>query len=116
MVDLQHRAQLTLPVSFEVITDFCRRHRIRSMALFGSVLRNDYRPDSDVDVLVSFEPDARRSLFELARIENELSAMFGRDVDLIEREDIEASPNYIRRRSILDSAVTLFSTEAAHAT
>jgi len=115
MIDTQQRTPVTLPVTLEEIAAFCQRHSMRSLALFGSVLRNDFRPDSDVDILVSFKPDARPSLFDLTKIEVELSTMFGRDVDMVEREDIETSPNYIRRRNILDSAVTIFSTEATHA-
>jgi len=64
------------------VADFCRRNRIRRLAFFGSVLRPDFRPDSDVDVLVEFEPGARVGLIRLAGIEMELSAVLGRKVDL----------------------------------
>jgi uncharacterized protein len=64
------------------IADFCGRHHIRWLALFGSVLRDDFRPDSDVDVLLEFEPEHRYTYFTLARIENELSSLIGRRVDL----------------------------------
>jgi predicted nucleotidyltransferase len=64
------------------IADFCRKHRIRRLALFGSILRDDFRPESDVDVLVEFEPDARVGLITLAGIEIELGDMLGRKVDL----------------------------------
>lgn len=64
------------------VADFCRRHQVRRLALFGSVLRDDFRPDSDVDVLVEFEPDSRAGLFELARMEAELAELVGRKVDL----------------------------------
>lgn len=63
------------------IADFCRRNRIRRLALFGSVLRDDFRPDSDVDILVEFEPDARIGLRFFA-LEEELSEILGRKVDL----------------------------------
>lgn len=63
------------------IAAFCRRHRIRRLALFGSVLRNDFTSDSDVDVLVEFEPDARTGLAFFA-MQDELSAILGRSVDL----------------------------------
>ena len=68
-----------------------------------SVLRDDFRPDSDVDVLVSFTPDARWGLFDLVHMEDELAAILGRKVDLVEREAVERSENYIRRRHILES-------------
>lgn len=64
------------------IADFCRKHHIRRLSLFGSVLRADFTPDSDVDVLVEFEPAARVGLIRLAGIEQELSGLLGRKVDL----------------------------------
>ena len=71
-----------LPISDQALAAFCRRNGIRRLALFGSILRNDFRPDSDVDVLVEFEPDAVVGLFGMARIERELSSLIGRKVDL----------------------------------
>lgn len=73
----------TLALSKDAIADFCRRHHIRKLALFGSILRDDFRPDSDIDVLVEFEPGNVPGLFGLARMERELSAIFGdRPVDI----------------------------------
>ena len=71
------------------LADFCRRHRIRHLGLFGSVLRDDFRPDSDVDVLVEFEPGAPVSLFTLADIQDELAALLGRPVDLVPRDGLK---------------------------
>ncbi|MBP1775997.1 MAG: putative nucleotidyltransferase [candidate division NC10 bacterium] len=82
------------------IAEFCTRWRIREFSLFGSVLREDFRPDSDVDVLVTFHPDARWSLFDFVDMQEELKALFGRDVDLVEAEGLR---NPFRRRSILQS-------------
>jgi len=82
------------------IAEFCTRWRIREVSLFGSVLREDFRPDSDVDVLVTFHPDARWSLFDFVDMQEELKALFGRDVDLVEAEGLR---NPFRRRSILRS-------------
>lgn len=92
----------------ERIAEFCQRHRVQKLSLFGSALREDFRPDSDVDVLVSFTEDARYSLFDLAAMEEELASILGRKVDLVEREAIEQSENYIRRRHILQSEVPLY--------
>ena len=78
------------------------------MALFGSVLCEDFRPDSDVDVLVSFAKDAHYTLLDLARMEGELEKIFGRKVDLVELSAVEKSRNYIRRKSILASAETIY--------
>jgi len=79
---------------------FCRRHHIRRLALFGSVLRPDFRPDSDVDVLVEFQPGHSVGLIRLAGIERELSELLGRAVDL--RTPADLSPYF--RQQVLDSA------------
>jgi len=85
------------------IVEFCRRHSIRRLDLFGSVLRDDFRPDSDIDVLVEFEPDHEPGLFQYSTMEQELEGILGRKVDLVERESVEDSENYIRRQHILKS-------------
>ncbi len=74
------------------VADFCRRHHIRRLALFGSVLRDDFAPTSDVDVLVEFEPDRRVGLIRLAGIERELSDLLGRKVDI--RTPADLSPYF----------------------
>jgi hypothetical protein len=74
---------------------FCRQHHIRRLALFGSVLRPDFGPESDVDVLVEFEPGHVPGLLGMARLERELSAIYGRKVDLRTPEDLS---RYFRQR------------------
>ena len=71
-----------IEVSPESIAEFCRQRNIRWLALFGSVLRDDFRPESDVDVLIEFEPEQRYTYFTLAQIEDDLSRLLGRKVDL----------------------------------
>lgn len=99
---------MSIPRSLELIgpevAAFCRRWQVRELAVFGSALREDFRPDSDVDVLVTFEPDANWGLLELTTMESELTALLGRRVDLVSRRAIERSGNWIRRQAILDSA------------
>jgi predicted nucleotidyltransferase len=80
------------------IAEFCERWQIKELALFGSTLREDFRPDSDVDVLVVFEDNAPWGLFDLMRAEEELEHMFGRKVDLVEKNTIR---NPFRRQHIL---------------
>ena len=87
---------------------FCERWLISELALFGSVLRDDFGPESDVDVLVSFLPAAEHGLLDMVRMEEELSQLLGRKVDLVNRRGIERSRNYIRRRAILDSAEVIY--------
>ncbi len=84
----------------ERLADFCRRHHIRKLSLFGSVLREDFRPDSDIDVLVEFEPDYVVGLIRLAGMELELSALLGRKVDM--RTPAELSRYF--RQEVVDSA------------
>ena len=86
------------------ISDFCRRWKIKELALFGSVLRDDFRENSDVDMLVAFEPDAHTTLFDMVHMQDELSQIIGRKVDLVSRRGIERSENFIRRKAILSSA------------
>ena len=90
------------------ISEFCRRHHIRRLALFGSVLRDDFRPDSDVDVLVEFEPGHTPGLIRLAGMEIELSKMTGRKVDL--RTPAELSRYF--RQKVLDLAEVQYSAAA----
>ena len=72
------------------------------------MLRDDFGPGSDIDVLVRFDSQAHHTLLDIARMENELSRMLGREVDLVERTAVEKSRNYIRRKAILDSAKTIY--------
>ena len=68
------------------------------------MLREDFGPDSDIDLLVTFQPDAEWSLFDHLQMTGELAAIIGRDVDLVSRRAVERSHNWIRRRAILDSS------------
>lgn len=89
--------------SKERLAAFCRDHGIRRLAIFGSALREDFRPDSDIDVLVEFEPDRLPSLFGMARMERELSPLFGgRKVDLRTPEDLS---RYFRQAVIEEAEV-----------
>jgi predicted nucleotidyltransferase len=95
-----------IKVSKKKIADFCRRHHIRRLALFGSFLREDFRPDSDVDVLVEFEPEAQVGFIALGRIQRELSALLQRPVDLVPREGLKPKI----REAVLSSAEELYAT------
>ena len=86
------------------IAEFCRRWNVSEFAIFGSALRGDFRSDSDIDVLVSFAPQAHVTLFDMVEMQDELKAIFGREVDLISRRGVENSRNYLRRKAILESA------------
>jgi predicted nucleotidyltransferase len=100
--------QIKIKVPQGRIADFCRRWKIIELALFGSVLTDDFGPDSDVDILVRFAEDATWSLFDLVTMQEELKQLFGREVDLVERQAVENSENYIRRRHILSTVETVY--------
>jgi len=78
-----------LKVSQEELAAVCRRFRVRELALFGSMLREDHGPDSDVDLLVSFEPTARVTFVTLARLQRDLEAVLGRKVDLVPKDGLK---------------------------
>lgn len=102
--------QLSLPIElpYEALAEYCRRWKIARLEVFGSVLREDFGPESDVDFLVTFDAAAKLSLFEVIHAEEELSVIIGRPVDLVERQPVEQSRNWIRRRSILESARPIY--------
>lgn len=87
---------------------FCRKWRITELALFGSVLREDFRTDSDIDVLVTFREDAPWSLWDIVHMGDELEQILGRPVDIAGRSAVETSENCIRRKRILESARTVY--------
>jgi predicted nucleotidyltransferase len=91
-------------VSTQQIAAFCQRNHIRKLSLFGSVVRDDFRSDSDIDVLVEFEPEVRVGLFAMGAMQVDLSEMFGREVDLKTPEDLS---QYFRQK-VLDSAQALY--------
>ena len=90
------------------IRQFCQKWNILEMSLFGSVLRDDFGPDSDIDVLVTFAPETRYSLFQLSRMQREMKDILGHEVDLIERSKVETSDNTIRRRHVLQPAQRIY--------
>jgi hypothetical protein len=101
---------ISIPIELpmEQIAEFCQRWQVIEFALFGSVLRDDFRPDSDIDVMVQFQPDAHPRFTTLDQMEAELKKIFHREVDLVTREGIEASRNYLRRREILSSMQVIY--------
>ena len=87
------------------LDDFCRKWRVAELSFFGSVLRDDFRPDSDVDVLVSFEPDAGWTLLDLVSMQREIAEVLGRPVDLVEEAALR---NPYRRSAILKSKQVVY--------
>ena len=110
MIAAPHNLQLELPLG--QIADFCRRWGIARLEVFGSVLRDDFRPDSDLDFLFTPGPDFHHEKaygpWGRDNMAGELSALVGRGVDLIEHADIERHRNWIRRKHILETAQTIY--------
>ena len=90
------------------IAEFCRRWNIVEFALFGSVLRDDFDLDSDLDILVTFAPEADWSLLDHLRMERELSDILGQKIELLSKRAVEQSHNVIRRREILNTAEVIY--------
>ncbi len=90
------------------IAAFCRRWHITELALFGSALREDFSPESDLDILVTFEPEADWSLLDHVQMEQELADLLGRTVDLLTKRSVERSHNPILRQEILSTAEVLY--------
>ena len=95
-----NQAKIEIPAN--EITNFCRRHHIHELALFGSVLRDDFGPDSDVDVLVEFEPNAHIGYLGFFRLQDELVELFGREVDLFTANSLRP---FARKTAIQNKAV-----------
>jgi predicted nucleotidyltransferase len=95
----------SIDIAMNDIKDFCRRWKVQEFALFGSALGEDFGPQSDVDVLVTFSPEATPSLFDLGAMQQELEDLFGRHVDLVEKAGLR---NPFRRQSILASMKVIY--------
>jgi predicted nucleotidyltransferase len=93
-----------IPIPRERITDFCHRNQVKSLALFGSVLRADFRSDSDVDLLVEFEPNARIGFLALGRMQRELAALLERPVDLVPKDGLKP----LIRQDVLSSTEVIY--------
>lgn len=105
---MQGAAQMRLVYDHEKLREFCSRWQIAELGLFGSVLTERFHPESDIDVLVTFLPEAHPTLLDLTRMEAELSEIFGRAVDLVEKTALIQSRNPIRRQAILNSVEVLY--------
>lgn len=94
---------IRIPIPMEAVTDFCRRHRVRELALFGSVLRDDFTDESDVDVLLEPGPGHQRKIAELVAMKEELETIFGRKVDLVYKDLLKEyiREDVLRRRRVL---------------
>ena len=108
LLNLDPQLQARLDIATEEIVQLCQRWNITELALFGSVLSDQFHADSDIDILIRFAPNARQGLLTLAKIKHELEAHIGREVDIALKESIENSENWIRRNEILKTAQVIY--------
>lgn len=108
LLNLDLQLQQRLGISTEEIIQLCQRWNITELALFGSVLSDQFNPSSDIDILVHFAPEARQGLLTLAKIKHELEASTGREVDIALKESVENSENWMRRNEILKTAQVIY--------
>ena len=94
-----------ISINKQAVAVFCKKWKIVEMSLFGSVLRDDFNPDSDIDVLVTFNPEAKWSLWDFPQMQDELKAIFGREVDIVEKDALR---NPFRRHSILTTRQVVY--------
>jgi predicted nucleotidyltransferase len=98
----------TISLPTHQIEVFCDRWQVSELSLFGSALRDDFHPDSDIDLLIAFDPSADWGLLDHAKMQQELAQLLGRDVDLVSKRAIAQSSNWIRRQEILSTAQVIY--------
>lgn len=96
----------------ESLAQFCLQNGVQELSLFGSALRSDFSDTSDIDLLVTFQPQSHPTLFDFVRMQEELSQLFHRPVDLVSRRGLERSANYLRRTEIFSTAQPLYAAAA----
>lgn len=107
-ISLQQSLISRLGLSPDQVAEFGQRWQVKELALFGSVLRSDFRADSDIDMLISYRSEANHGLLARVRMKHELEALCGREVDLVTKKSIEQSQNVLRRQTILESAQVIY--------
>ncbi len=106
MASFQVKSGIHLPM--DQISEFCQTWQVTEFAIFGSVLREDFHANSDIDILITFSPTAKRGLTETLKMHDELQEIFNRKVDLIVKSALERSENWLRRKKILESAQIIY--------
>ncbi|MBE9047259.1 nucleotidyltransferase domain-containing protein [Pleurocapsales cyanobacterium LEGE 10410] len=99
---------LRLKIPSLKLEEICQQWQIVELALFGSILKDDFNPKSDIDILVSFADGAKITFFDLNIIEEQLSNLFNRPVDLVTKQAVEQSHNWIRKENILDNSIVIY--------
>lgn len=108
LMQLPIQVKKNINLSIDEITTFCDRWQIVEFALFGSVLRDDFRSDSDIDILITQGENAKISLFDVVNMQEELVIILHRPIDLVFKDGVISSLNYLRKQEILSTAVTVY--------
>lgn len=107
--EIYHR----LSISPTQLEELCQRRHVAELALFGSILRNDFHANSDIDILITFQPDVKISLLDLVDMQYELEEMTDRKVDLLTKKSVIDSPNWIRRKEILSTTRVIYESRSS---
>ena len=108
----QHILYQRLGIEPKKLQEFCRTAKINELCLFGSILRDDFNPDSDIDILVSFNPEVNMSLLQFVDLEYQLEDLLKRQVDLLEKTTVEKDFNWIRRQEILNNYQVIYESKS----
>ena len=108
IIENKQLIQKRLAVSLPTLDEFCQQHKITELSVFGSILREDFNLDSDIDLLVKFDPNAHISLMDMIKIENKFKILLKRNIDLVSKKAIENSKNWIRRQNILNNSEIIY--------
>ena len=98
------------------LTELCQRRHVAELALFGSILRNDFHANSDIDILIIFQPDVKVSLLDLVDMQYELEDITDRKIDLLTKKSVIDSPNWIRRKEILSTTKVIYESRSSLST
>lgn len=92
----------------DILAEICKRYKISEIALFGSALRDDFTESSDIDLLVEFKPDSGITLFNIVDLKDEFEKLFGREVDIVPKNAVKRSRNYLRKKAILENYKVIY--------
>ncbi len=101
-----------LGIKPNILQEFCRKAKISKLCLFGSILRDDFNPDSDIDILVTFNPDVNITFLQFVDLEYQLEDLLNRKVDLLEKTTVEKDFNWIRRQGILNNYQVIYESKS----
>lgn len=106
--NIKQKIESRLGVSLDIIIGFCQRFKIKELAVFGSILRDDFTADSDIDFLITLTSDIKLNLTLFESMETELKNLVNRDIDIVLKDNLKRSSNWIRKKEILTTAKVIY--------